>query len=32
MIAITGYAIQEFVTGLGVVDETPAFFNPLFHF
>lgn len=31
MIAITGYAIQEYVTGLGVVDETPAFFNPLFH-
>ena len=32
MIAITGYAIQEYVTGLGVVDETPAFFSPLFHF
>lgn len=31
MIAIAGYAMQEYVTGLGVVDETPAFFRPLFH-
>lgn len=30
MIAVTGFAIQEYVSGLGVVDETPAFFRPLF--
>ncbi len=30
MIAITGYALQEYATGSGVIDETPAFFRPLF--
>lgn len=29
MIAVTGYAIQEFSTKVGVVDETPFFFHPL---
>jgi Chlorophyll A-B binding protein len=29
MIAITAFAIQEFVSTLGVVDETPLFFKPL---
>ena len=29
MIAITAFAFQEFVTSLGVVDETPMFFKPL---
>jgi len=29
MMAITGFAIQEFVSKLGVVDETPLFFKPL---
>lgn len=29
MIAITAFAIQEFVSKLGVVDETPLFFKPL---
>ena len=28
-IAITAFAIQEFVSTLGVVDETPLFFKPL---
>ena len=28
MIAITAFAIQEFVSKLGVVDETPIFFKP----
>jgi hypothetical protein len=28
MIAVTGFAIQEYVSGLGVIDETPAFFKP----
>lgn len=28
MIAITGFALQEFVTKFGVVDETPVFFKP----
>lgn len=28
MIAVTGFAIQEYVSGLGVVDETPIFFKP----
>jgi hypothetical protein len=28
MIAVTGFAIQEYVSGLGVVDETPGFFQP----
>jgi Chlorophyll A-B binding protein len=29
MIAITAFAVQEFVSSLGVVDETPLFFKPL---
>ena len=29
MIAIFGFAVQEFVTKQGVVDETPIFFKPL---
>lgn len=29
MIAITAFAVQEFVYKLGVVDETPLFFKPL---
>ena len=29
MIAITAFAVQEAVTKLGVVDETPIFFKPL---
>jgi hypothetical protein len=29
MIAITAFAVQEFVTQSGVVDETPFFFKPL---
>ena len=29
MIAITAFAFQEFVTSLGVVNETPLFFKPL---
>merc|ERR1712127_693727 len=29
MIAVTGFAFQEYVSGTGVVDETPAFFHPL---
>ena len=29
MIAITAFAVQEFVSQLGVVDETPIFFKPL---
>jgi len=32
MLAVVGFATQEFVSQVGVVDETPAFFNPLFHF
>lgn len=28
MLAIAGFAAQEFVSKLGVVDETPAFFHP----
>lgn len=28
MVAITGFALQEFVSKLGVVDETPVFFKP----
>lgn len=31
MIAVTGFAAQEFVSKVGVVDETPLFFQP-FHF
>jgi len=29
MIAIFGFAIQEFVSKLGVIDETPIFFKPI---
>ncbi len=29
MIAITAFAVQEYVVGVGVVDETPMFFHPL---
>jgi len=29
MIAITAFAVQEFVSGTGVIDETPLFFKPL---
>ena len=29
MISITAFAFQEFVTKLGVVEETPAFFKPI---
>jgi hypothetical protein len=29
MIAITAFAVQEFVTKIGVIDETPLFFKPL---
>jgi hypothetical protein len=29
MIAVFGFAIQEFVSSVGVVDETPVFFHPL---
>lgn len=29
MLGVTGFAVQEFVTKQGVVDETPAFFQPL---
>eukprot|EP00980_Cylindrotheca_fusiformis_P014125 scaffold3716_cov69-Cylindrotheca_fusiformis.AAC.10 len=29
MIAITAFAVQEFVTKVGVVDETPLFFKPI---
>lgn len=32
MIAITAFAFQEFVTKLGVVDETPIFFKPFSQF
>merc|ERR1712023_394370 len=28
MLAITGFAVQEFVTGVPVVDQTPIFFTP----
>lgn len=31
MLAVTGFAFQEFVSKVGVVDETPMFFQP-FHF
>ena len=30
MIAVTGFAFQEYVSKVGVVDETPLFFHPLF--
>jgi hypothetical protein len=29
MLAVVGYAVQEFVTRAGVVDETPFFFKPI---
>jgi hypothetical protein len=29
MIAITAFAVQEFVTKMGVVDQTPLFFKPI---
>jgi len=29
MIAITAFSVQEFVSGTGVIDETPIFFQPL---
>lgn len=29
MIAITAFAVQEFVTKVGVIDQTPIFFKPL---
>lgn len=29
MLAITAFAFQEFVTGTGVIDQTPVFFKPL---
>lgn len=28
MLAITGFAFQEFFTGIPVVDQTPFFFTP----
>lgn len=31
MLAVSGFALQEFVSKVGVVDETPMFFQP-FHF
>jgi len=29
MLAVTGFAVQEFTSKLGVVDETPVFFKPI---
>jgi hypothetical protein len=29
MIAFSAFALQEYVSGLGVVDETPFFFYPI---
>ena len=29
MIAITAFAVQEFVSGVGIVNETPLFFKPI---
>lgn len=29
MVAILGYVVQEYVTKIGVVDETPVFFEPI---
>ena len=29
MLAVTGFAFQEFVSKVGVVNETPSFFHPL---
>lgn len=28
MLAVAGYAVQEYIGGMGVVDETPGFFRP----
>lgn len=30
MLAVTGFAVQEYVSKVGVIDETPMFFQPLF--
>mmetsp|Transcript_5261 Transcript_5261/g.8854 ORF Transcript_5261/g.8854 Transcript_5261/m.8854 type:complete len:225 (-) Transcript_5261:1230-1904(-) len=30
MLAVTGFAFQEYVSKVGVIDETPVFFHPLF--
>lgn len=30
MLAVTGFAFQEYVSKVGVIDETPLFFHPLF--
>jgi len=29
MIAVTGFAVQEYVSNMGVIDETPFFFSPI---
>jgi hypothetical protein len=29
MVAVTAFSVQEFVTGVGIVDETPLFFTPI---
>lgn len=29
MVAVVGFAVQEYVTKLGVVEETPQFFTPI---
>jgi len=29
MVAVVGYVVQEYVTKIGVVDETPFFFEPI---
>ena len=29
MIAVTAFSVQEFVSGVGIVDETPLFFTPI---
>lgn len=29
MVAVTAYSVQEYVTGVGIVDETPLFFKPI---
>lgn len=29
MIAVTAFSVQEYVTGVGIIDETPLFFKPL---
>ena len=30
MLAVTGFAVQEFVYGKPVVEQTPQFFHPFF--